>query len=217
MLKLIKPLVLMPLLANLIWASGSHHKMEAAKKEVKEAAKPVLHAYKLDASHSSVTFSISHMMVSKVRGAFNTFDGKAHLDADGKLHKLTGTVMTNSIDTRNTKRDNHLKDPDFFNVETFPKMEFESKTVSQKGNDLTIEGTLSMIGKIRPLTLKGTINGPMDDPWGRTLMGVSVTGVIDREDYGMTWNKLLDTGGFVVGNEVTINVDLELVKEQKKE
>jgi polyisoprenoid-binding protein YceI len=165
----------------------------------------------IDASHSHVGFTVSHMVVSEVDGKFNAFSGKVALD-DKDLTKSTVefTIEANSIDTANADRDKHLKNADFLDVEKFPKIEFKSKKITKSGKGYKLKGDLTLHGVTKEVTLDGTLSPAINSPWGKQVRGVKVTGKINRSDFGLTWNKTLDKGGLAVGNEVTFNIKLEL-------
>lgn len=169
--------------------------------------------WKVDGAHTQVGFSVSHMMVSTVRGTFGTFDGTVETDAKGKLTGLQGTVDITSVDTADAKRDEHLRSPDFFDAAQFPKMTFTSKAVKAVGDAYEVKGDLTIRGVTKPVTLKvEAIRGPITDPWGNVKAGTSATTTINRQDFGVSWNSTLDAGGVVVGDEVKITIDLEVVK-----
>ncbi|MEQ8279770.1 MAG: YceI family protein [Deltaproteobacteria bacterium] len=169
----------------------------------------------LDTSHSHVGFSVAHLVVTKAKGQFNKFSGTVQID-DKDITKSTVNVEIDaaSIDTNDEKRDGHLKSPDFFNVAKHPKLTFVSTKVKKAGKGkLTVLGNLTIAGTTKPVTL--TVEGPskaVKDPWGNTRRALSATTKINREDFGMTWNKALEAGGMVVGKEVTIQIEAELIK-----
>jgi polyisoprenoid-binding protein YceI len=169
--------------------------------------------YDIDASHSEVAFKVRHMGVSNTSGNFNAFTGSFELDPkDLSKTKGQATIEVASIDTDHEKRDEHLKGADFFDVEKFPKIEFVSKSVKKVNmKDTTCElvGTLTIKGVAKDITLKVKGHGIAKNPWGQTVTGFTAQGVINREDYGLTWNKALETGGFLVGKEVTLDLSFE--------
>ena len=170
--------------------------------------------YTIDPSHSEVGFSIKHLGVSNVRGEFSDFEGIFEWDGDKKLDdaSLNGKIQVNSIDTQNEKRDGHLKGADFFESETFPEITFKSKKVYKKFRQHYIEGELTLHGVSKVVKIPVTVNGPVQDPWGNTRLGVEGQLTIDRSDYELSWNKTLDKGGFLIGNDVVINVSFEAIK-----
>lgn len=169
----------------------------------------------VDPSHSHVGFAIDHMMVSTVRGEFGTFTGTMDYDAANVgATKISGTVTISSVATGDTKRDDHLKSADFFDATKYATMTFTSTKVdniTDKSFDVT--GDLSMHGVTKSVKLTVTKpKGEMKDPWGNIKTGVSATATINRQDFGLTWNKALDGGGYIVGDTVTIQLDMELKK-----
>lgn len=167
--------------------------------------------FELDKSHSAVGFSVKHLMVSNVKGKFNNFDGNFSFDAKAKkLSSLSGSADAASIDTDNQKRDDHLKSPDFFEATKFPKLTFEmTKFTPLKGEKAKIAGNLTIKGVTKPVVFDAEISKIVQDPWGGSRMGISMSSKINRKDFGLNWNKALETGGFVVGDEVKMNVELE--------
>ncbi len=172
--------------------------------------------WKIDPVHTSVEFKIRHLMVSWVKGVFTEVDGTVDIDP-ANLAKSTVKVRigTASIDTNNQKRDDHLRSPDFFAVATFPAMTFVSKkVVVANGQPVQIVGDLTIRDVTREVELKvEDFSQTVTDPWGNTRRGASASTQINRSDYGLTWNKALETGGVVVGDEVHISLEIELIKE----
>ena len=175
--------------------------------------------WKVDTAHASAQFSVKHMMVSNARGEFSNITGALELNTkDLSKSAVNIEIDVSSIDTGNEKRDAHLKSADFFDVGKHPKMTFTSTKVKAAGKGkLKVTGNLTMRGVSKPVTLH--VEGPTSEvttPWGSTVRGVHATAVIDRKEWGLTWNKNLDAGGVVVGNEVKITLDIELIKEKGK-
>jgi polyisoprenoid-binding protein YceI len=169
--------------------------------------------YQIDPSHSTAGFAVKHMMISTVRGNFQKVAGNVTLDdADVTKSIVDVTIDAASIDTREPKRDAHLKSPDFFDVTKFPTITFKSTKIEKLGKDkLKVIGELTMHGQTHPVTL--TVEGPtaaMKTPWGGTARGVSATGKLNRKEWGLNWNKALEAGGVLVGEEVTLQIDAEL-------
>jgi polyisoprenoid-binding protein YceI len=171
--------------------------------------------YQLDSVHSSIQFKIRHLTVANVTGTFNNFKGSATIEGeDPATLKVEVTIEAASVKTGNDKRDEHLKTPEFLDVAKYPTITFVSKKV-MKGDPgkLKITGDLTLHGVTREITVD--LEGPtpeIKDPWGNFRRGASGTGKIDRRDFGITWNKSLDAGGLVMGNEVTIYVEVEWVR-----
>lgn len=171
-----------------------------------------LQEFKSDKAHSSVVFSIRHMMVSKVEGRFNDFDVTIMADtADITKSTATAVIKAVSIDTDNEQRDTHLRSADFFDVQKFPEITFKSLAVKKKDNNYVLWGTLTMHGVTKNIEIPFEILGHITDPQGNTRVGIEGKVTLDRKDYGLTWNKTLDQGGMMVGNEVTVDILLELV------
>jgi polyisoprenoid-binding protein YceI len=171
--------------------------------------------WKLDASHSLASFVVRHMMVSNVRGEFQKLSGSVTGDLSRpETLRIEATIDVGSINTREPQRDTHLRSADFFDVENHPSLTFVSKSVRRKGGGLEVKGDLAIRGTTREVTLE--VEGPTaehKDPWGGIRIGASARTKIKRSDYGMTWNALLEAGGFVVGDDVKIELEIELVKE----
>jgi polyisoprenoid-binding protein YceI len=165
--------------------------------------------YIVDTSHSHVSFSIKHMMISNVKGEFKSFEADLDFDPQTKsFKKINASIDPSSIDTGIVKRDEHLKSADFFNVEKFNAITFEATSISAD----KIIGNLTMHGVTKEITLTPTIHGAIKDFQGNNRVGFSLEGKINRTDFGLTWNKLLESGGLVVGEEVKISVDIEAIE-----
>jgi len=165
--------------------------------------------YDLDMSHSGVGFSIKHLMISNVKGKFKNFNGTFSFDEKKNIiQKLEGTVEVGSIDTEIQKRDEHLKSSDFFDAAKFPKMKLVmTKYIPGKKPKLVADLTIKNVTK--SVTFDVDMGGYAEDPNGNEKVGFSLNGVINRKDFGLNWNKAMETGGFVVGDEVKISIDLE--------
>jgi polyisoprenoid-binding protein YceI len=170
--------------------------------------------WNLDKSHSSIGFSVRHMMISNVRGSFTNFETDVSADpADLSTVKASVTIDAASVDTKDEGRDGHLKSPDFFNVEQHPNIKFDVKSVRSKGGeDYEISGDLTIAGVTKPVTLNGEISGPAKDPWGNEKLAVSAAGNLTRSDFGLTWNAALETGGVLVSDTIKLNVELQFAK-----
>jgi polyisoprenoid-binding protein YceI len=170
--------------------------------------------WNIDASHSSLQFSVRHMVITKVRGAFKSFTGALELD-DGKelsLNKATVSVDAASIDTAEPKRDEHLRGADFLDVATFPTLAFESRSIERHGARYQVQGDLTIHGVTRPVTLDAEFQGQGKDPWGGQRAAFSAKTSINREDFGLTWNHVLEAGGVLVGTKIDIEVEAQAVK-----
>jgi polyisoprenoid-binding protein YceI len=165
----------------------------------------------IDLAHSDVSFSVRHMMVSKVRGRFSTFEGQIVTAQNPLDSTVSVTVDLSSIDTNNADRDNHLRSADFFDVQTHPKMTFESTSISATEDGYLVEGTLTLHGTSKRLHLTVEPNGFGTDPWGGTRTGFTATGEISRKEFGIDFEMPLDGGGVVVGDKIQINLEIEAV------
>ena len=171
--------------------------------------------WELDPAHSSISFGIRHLLISKVRGHFNTFTGKAVGDpATPAKAVIEATIETASIDTANQKRDDHLRSPDFLDAAKFPTMTFKSKKIESAGpGKAKVTGDLTLHGVTKEVVLD--VEGPTDvikDPMGKTRAGAHATTKINRKDFGIAYDRTMDGGGLVVGEEVDITIDVEAVK-----
>jgi len=169
----------------------------------------------IDPDHSSVGFKVRHMMVSSVKGSFDKHTGVVELnDNDITKSKVEVTIATNSVNTNVQKRDEHLRSADFFDVNKYPTMTFVSKKVVSSGKDtLKVIGDLTLHGVTKEVVLD--VEGPTKeskDPWGNLRKGVTAATKINRKDFGLAWNKALETGGVAVGEEITITLEIELLK-----
>ena len=164
--------------------------------------------WNLDTTHSEITFSVKHMMISKVKGQFKTFNAEIESeDENFKNAKVNATVQTESIDTNNADRDAHLKGEDFFNSGNYPTITFESNSLNEG-----VTGTLTINGITKPITLEVDFGGIGQDPWGNTKAGFSFEGKIKRSDFGLNWNTALEAGGVLVSDDVKIAGELQFVK-----
>ncbi|WP_400163627.1 YceI family protein [Brevibacillus sp. TJ4] len=168
----------------------------------------------VDASHSSVDFSIRHMMIAKVKGTFHAFEAQISADpSDLTTAEVTFKVDLSSIDTRNEDRDNHLRSADFFDVEKYPNMTFTSTSFAKTGEgEYTVTGDLTLHGVTRPETFTVVYEGSGKDPWGNEKVGFSAQGTIKRSDYGLTYNAALETGGVLIGDEIKVTLEIEAMK-----
>ncbi len=172
--------------------------------------------YALDPSHTSVEFVVRHLMIAKVRGRFTKFDGQIELAPASDLPlSITATIDAASIDTREDQRDAHLRSADFFDVETYPHLTFESERIAGTPEAFTVEGKLTIHGITRAVTLSGSFEGRATDPWGGVRVGYAAHATINRKDFGLTWNAPLEAGGVVVGDEVRIELNVEAVLAQQ--
>ncbi len=170
--------------------------------------------FQIDQSHSEIQFSARHMMVSKVRGVFETWNGAIALDPATPANTTVDiTIDAASINTKDAQRDGHLRSPDFLNVEKFPSVTFKSTKVDVTGdNTAKLSGDLTIAGATKPVVLDVEYQGNAKSPWGTTNYGFSAHTKINREDWGLTWNAALETGGWLVGKEISIDIELELIQ-----
>jgi polyisoprenoid-binding protein YceI len=167
--------------------------------------------YKDDGVHSAATFAVKHMVVSTFRGRFEDFSAELVAREDGTA-VLNGAVKADTIVVKDPNLAAHLKSPEFFDTERYPEIRFESLDVVRDGDEVTVEGDLTIKDHTHPITGKGTITGPAEDPFGNTKLGLTLETVVDRTQFGLNWNAPLPKGGFALADEVTIQVELELVK-----
>ena len=169
--------------------------------------------YQIDTSHSNIDFSIRHLVIAKVRGRFTQFSGTVELDdADITNSAVRAEIVAASISTNEAKRDEHLRSADFFDVEKFPLITFASKTIATDGNELKLVGALTIRGITRDVTLVVEQLGATNDPWGNQRVAFAARGSIDRKDFGLHWNQVLEAGGVMVGDKVELSLDVEAVR-----
>ena len=167
----------------------------------------------IDPSHSRVQFKVKHLMISNVLGSFKEFEGKASMvENDFSSAIVNFSISAASIDTEAADRDTHLKSVDFFDVENYPKIEFEGKGMTQKDEEnYELKGLLTIKGISKPVKLSVEYGGIMSDPWGNKKAGFSIAGEINRKDWGMVWNAALEAGGVLVADKVKILCDVEFL------
>ena len=171
--------------------------------------------WSIDPVHSTAQFKVRHMMISNVKGEFTSLKGSLQLDEENVANsRVEAEIDAASVDTSEAQRDAHLKSADFFDVEKFPTLAFRSTKISKRADgELAVAGELTIHGVTR--TVAFVVEGPSaptKDPWGNTRIGLSATTRINRKDFGLTWNAALETGGILVGDEVTITLDVQFVK-----
>jgi polyisoprenoid-binding protein YceI len=167
--------------------------------------------WKSDPVHTTISFSLKHLVVATFRGRFTDFEATL---VGGDEPKLTGVVHANSIIVQDENQQAHLQSPDFFDVERHPDLRFETTTIQRDGDKLTADGELTIKGVTKPVTVAGTISGPATDPYGGERLGLTLETTIDRTAFGIDFNVPLPDGGVSIGNDVTISAELEFVKEQ---
>jgi len=175
--------------------------------------------WNIDPDHSNVGFKVRHLMVSNVKGSFDKHSGTVDInDKDITKSKVNVTIDTNSINTNVQKRDEHLRSAEFFDVAKYPTMTFASKKVAKNGkNKLKVTGDLTLHGVTREVVLAvDGLSQESKDPWGNIRVGATASTSINRKDFGLVWNKTLETGGVAVGEEVNITLEIEMIKAQPK-
>ncbi len=169
----------------------------------------------LDPTHSEVNFKIKHMMISNVTGSFTNFQATAETEGENFSNaKISFTTDVNSINTHNEQRDGHLKSADFFDTEKYPKITFEGTKFEKASDDeYALHGNLTIRDVTKPLSLKVDFGGIAKDPYGNTKAGFTLDGKINRKDFGLTWNAATEAGGLLVGEDLKIQAEIQLVKQ----
>lgn len=171
--------------------------------------------WSFDQAHSKIGFEVTHLVITDVEGSFKDYEGTVKTKGDSfENADIAFTIDVNSINTENDDRDEHLKSDDFFNAEKHPKMTFKSTSMKKTGeNTYKLKGTLTIRGTKKPIELDVVHNGTVEDPWGNTKAGFRLSGTLNRFDYGLKWNKMTELGGAVVGKEVRLDIDVQLMKQ----
>ncbi len=176
-------------------------------------------SWKIDPAHSQIQFSIRHMMISNVRGRFENFSGVVEFDEQNPARsKVDVQIEAASVNTREAQRDGHLKSPDFFNADKYPYLTFKSKRIEK--TDAThgrVVGDLTIRHITKPVVLDVEYSGQAKSPWGAVSAGFSATTKINRKDWDLTWNVALETGGVLVGDEINVSIELEIIKQAEVE
>lgn len=162
----------------------------------------------LDPAHSQIQFAVKHMGISTVRGTFQSFSGTVD-EERGKVTRVSVAIDTASLNTGSTQRDDHLRSADFFDAATYPTATYELTGFTQRGDDVIADGTLTIRGVSKPVTLKGEVNGPAKDPWGNEKVSATLETKISRKEWGLTWNAALEAGGVLVSDEVRLNIEVQ--------
>ena len=169
--------------------------------------------YAIDKIHSTIGFSVKHMMVSKTNGVFKDYDGTIKFDPNDLAgSKIEITVQAGSIDTRMDKRDEHLKGPEFLDATKFPTMTFVTKSIAKEGDGYNLTGDLTIKGVTKEVTIPAEISGPVNSPMGGTVIGIDAHFKVNRQDYGVSFNKVIDNGGLMVSDDVNVEVSFEAGK-----
>jgi len=173
-------------------------------------------AWTVDVAHSAIEFSVRHMMIAKVKGLFHEFEAKIEADPnDLTTAGISFAIDLNSVDTRNNDRDAHLRSADFFEIEKFPTMDFQSTSITKTGDDeYNVTGNVTLHGVTNSETFKVVFEGSGKDPWGNEKVGFSVKGSLKRSNYGLTYNAVLETGGVLIGDDVAVSLDIEASRAQ---
>jgi polyisoprenoid-binding protein YceI len=169
--------------------------------------------WSVDPAHSNVEFTVKHLGIATVRGAFNEFEGGLEVGEDGSA-RVRGTVTVASVDTNEETRDAHLRSEDFFHAEVHPELSFESTEIAALDEDgFEIRGDLTMRGVTRPIVLEAELQGTETDPWGNERVGLEVRGQLNRGDWGLTYNQMLGSGNMLVSDKVKLSLDISAVKQ----
>ncbi len=188
-----------------------------ATRQYKGSVVPAPGVYDLDQAHSTVEFVARHLMISKVRGRFASFSGSVHVAEVPEESSVEVTIDAASVDTNQDQRDAHLRTPDFLDVETYPTLSFKSTSVAFEGDHWKVTGDLTLRDVTRPVVLDVEFEGANTTPWGTQAVAFEASTEIDREDWGLTYNQALETGGVVVGKKVRIELNVEAVLRQDQQ
>ncbi|NVK64103.1 MAG: YceI family protein [Flavobacteriales bacterium] len=170
--------------------------------------------WNIDTTHTQIGFKVKHMMISNVNGSFGKFESTAKTNGDDFHNaEFEFSADIDSISTGVEDRDAHLKSDDFFNAEDYPQLKFKSTNTKIDGDDIVVEGEMTIRDVTKPLTLKGEVGGVVTDPYGQVKAGISLNGKIKRSDYGLKWNAITEAGSIVVSDDVKLNTELQFVKE----
>jgi polyisoprenoid-binding protein YceI len=172
---------------------------------------PTTGTWTIDASHSEVSFKVRHLGISKTRGRFGSFHGDIVVAEQPEQSRVAVEIDAASIDTKDSGRDEHLRSADFFDAEAFPTLTFVTTGVEQHGSRWTVSGDLTIRGVTQPVVLETELAGAVTDPWGNERVGFVASTEVNREDFGLTWNAALETGGLLVGKTVQIDLEVEAV------
>lgn len=176
------------------------------------AQKQTTQIFTIDPIHTSVGFTVRHLMIAKVRGHFTPVTGTIEIPAGTDLPEAVEvTIAGSSIDTRELQRDEHLRSPDFLDVATYPTLSLRSTAITGSPSAFKIHGDLTIHGTTRPVVLDATFEGRVTDPWGNLRAGYEASTTISRKDFGLTWNQMLEAGGVAVGDEVRIEISVEAI------
>lgn len=187
--------------------------MNATLSTTQETATPLTGAWTIDASHTQVGFAVKHLMISNVKGRFLDVSGTVVADELAGTAEISVNMAAASVSTGDERRDAHLRSPDFFDAEHHPRIEFRGgRVVGDVNGHFTVEGELTIRGRTRPVSLAVTNEGRVRDPWGNERVGFTATTKLNRKDFGLEWNMVLEAGGVTVGDEVRITIETEMVR-----
>lgn len=174
-------------------------------------------SWKIDSAHSEISFSVRHMMISNVRGHFENLDGTIEFDQQNPENtKVEARIAAASINTREANRDNHLRSPDFLDAEQYPDLVFKSTRVEViNDRKAKLYGDLTIRDQTHPVALDVEFNGLAKSPWGQTSAGFSASTTLNRKTWGLTWNQALETGGVLVGDDIKVNIEVEVIKQEE--
>lgn len=168
----------------------------------------------LDPTHSEIGFKVKHLMITNVSGSFNTFNVEASAEDDTfKKASIVFTADIDSINTNNEQRDGHLKSPDFFDAANHPQLIIKADGLEGDGENRKLNGTLTMRGVTKPISLKVEFGGVAKDPWGNTKAGFTLSGIVNRKEFGLNWNAPVEAGGVLVSEDVKLHAEIQLVKQ----
>lgn len=170
-------------------------------------------SYQLDSAHSAVEFAVRHMGFATVRGRFEKFEVETDVDEQGVLKSLKATIDTASINTDNAQRDEHLRSADFFDAANHPQITYESTSVQRDGNRYVINGDLTMRGTAKPVQFTADLTDHVIDPWGNPRLAAEATGDLNRTDWGLTWNQVLEAGALLVSEQVRFTLMVQMVQQ----
>ena len=186
-----------------------------ASTQTQTAVRPATGTYLVDPTHSGVTFTGRHLMISKVRGRFGVTGGTVTIAADPNQSSVEATVNVQSLESGDVKRDEHLRSADFFDAEHYPTITFTSTKVDDRGDgNFTLVGDLTVRGVTKSVSFEGEYLGASQTPWNSTVVGFTAETVVNRKDWGLEWNMALETGGVLVGDKITLTIDAEAVLQQ---
>lgn len=188
--------------------------MSEATRTVDGTVLPAAGTWNIDPVHSHIEFTVRHLVIGKTRGRFDTFTGTVEIADEPTASSVTLEIDAASINTKDENRDNHLRSADFLDTDTYPKLSFKSTSVTGKGSDWVLEGELTVHGVTKPVTVQLELDGVVEkDPWGFARAAYSGSAELDREDFGLTWNATMETGGLLVGKTVKLSLEVETVKQ----